>query len=186
MPVIKPPFDKDAFTKEKTFVGSEFCDCDLSGMDFSGKELSACTFTHCNLSLVKFINASLSENVFRGSKLVGIDFTAIKKPILFRPFLRFEDCLLELCNFSGLNMKEATFESCSLLKCAFDQTDLTQAKFDSTDLEGTDFHHANLLQADFSRSRNYAINPTSNNIKKAKFSIPEALSLLRGFDIEIQ
>ena len=33
---------------------------------------------------------------------------------------------------------------------------------------------------------NYMIDPTENSIKKAKFSFPDVVNLLRSFDIEIE
>lgn len=39
--------------------------------------------------------------------------------------------------------------------------------------------------ANFIGARNYAIDPTQNTLKKAKFSLPEAMSLLRSLDIEL-
>ena len=46
-------------------------------------------------------------------------------------------------------------------------------------------HNCNLSKANFLEAKNYAINPQVNKIQKGKFSIPEALSLLRGFEIEL-
>jgi len=60
-----------------------------------------------------------------------------------------------------------------------------EADFRETDLEGNIFHHADLSKADFRDVKNYSINPQSNILKKARFSIPEVLSLLNFFDIQI-
>ena len=46
--------------------------------------------------------------------------------------------------------------------------------------------HTNLSSADFSGAQNYQIDANENTIKKAIFSLPEALSLLSTFDIKIQ
>jgi len=62
---------------------------------------------------------------------------------------------------------------------------LIDANFDEVDLTGTIFHNSDLSKADFSNASNYDIDPKTNKIKKAKFSLPEALQLLRGFDITI-
>jgi len=47
------------------------------------------------------------------------------------------------------------------------------------------FAHTNLEYADFTTSYNYSINPETNRIHKAKFSMPEVLGLLSHYDIQI-
>jgi len=93
--------------------------------------------------------------------------------------------LIETCGFSGLPMSVTVFEECVIRECGFGEANLSKAVFDDCDLEGTLFHGAKLDGANFSRARNYTINPASNSIKGAKFSLPEAVSLLGGFDIEL-
>jgi fluoroquinolone resistance protein len=168
------------------FSGCRLTACDLTGRDMGGKEFQDCVFTGCNLSLAKFTNCTLSEVSFASCKLIGIDFSAANKPTLFKPFRRLDDCLVEMCNFSGLNMREVRFEGCTLRKCTFGETDLRDSTFGYSDLEGTAFHHADLSRADFTRARNYTIDPSVNKVNKAKFSVPEVLSLLRGFDIVLE
>jgi uncharacterized protein YjbI with pentapeptide repeats len=67
----------------------------------------------------------------------------------------------------------------------FTNTDLQEADFTETDLLGTLFHQCNLTQSDFRNAKNYGINIQTNNLKKAKFSFPEAINLLKCLDIEI-
>ncbi|MBS0627616.1 MAG: pentapeptide repeat-containing protein, partial [Verrucomicrobia bacterium] len=62
---------------------------------------------------------------------------------------------------------------------------LIEVDFKDTDLLGTIFHNSDLSKADFSGSENYEIDVRLNKVKKARFSLPEALGLLRGFDIEV-
>jgi uncharacterized protein YjbI with pentapeptide repeats len=65
----------------------------------------------------------------------------------------------------------------------FINTTLSGSNFEETDLSGTVFHNCDLTKADFSKASNYHIDPTTNNIKKAKFALPEAVGLLGCFDI---
>lgn len=76
-----------------------------------------------------------------------------------------------------------SFEGSQLKECDFKETLLPEGNFNGCNLEGTLFHHCDLKGADFRNAVNYAIDPLVNQIKKAKFSIPDALSLLKGFDI---
>ena len=77
--------------------------------------------------------------------------------------------------FTGSIIRESDFINCNL----------THANFTHADLQGSSFRNARLQQADFTGAHNYYIDPTQNNIRKAKFSTPEVLTLLAGFQIEI-
>jgi hypothetical protein len=46
------------------------------------------------------------------------------------------------------------------------------------------FNQSNLEKVDFRTSKNYAIDPENNRIKRAKFSYPDVLGLLDKYDIE--
>ena len=65
----------------------------------------------------------------------------------------------------------------------FQEVDLTSADFSQSDFQGTLFNNCNLSKADFRSSRNYQIDPRTNKVKAAKFSLPEAIGLLLGFGI---
>jgi uncharacterized protein YjbI with pentapeptide repeats len=60
------------------------------------------------------------------------------------------------------------------------------ADFGKSDLTGSTFHNSNLSKANFIGAINYSINPLTNKLSKAKFSKPEALSLLDHLDIIIE
>jgi hypothetical protein len=67
----------------------------------------------------------------------------------------------------------------------FREADLSQADFAGTDLTGSLFSNTNLTEADLSDARNYHIAPGQNVLTRAKFSLPEALSLLYNLDIAL-
>ncbi len=82
-------------------------------------------------------------------------------------------------------MKQTSFFSSTLRECNFADTCLIEADFKNTDLSLTTFHNCDLSKANFSGSKNYTIDIRANKVKKAKFSLPEAIALLLGFEIEI-
>ena len=45
------------------------------------------------------------------------------------------------------------------------------------------FNHTNLTEADFSDATHYNISAVDNTLKKTRFSLPEAISLLYSLDI---
>ena len=55
-----------------------------------------------------------------------------------------------------------------------------------TDANFTHPHDTNLMKADFRGAKNYVISPQDNRVRKAKFSFPEVLSLLKCLEIEIE
>jgi len=65
----------------------------------------------------------------------------------------------------------------------FREADLAKTNFDGTDLSESLFLNTNLSKADFSGAKNYAISPEKNTLKGAKFSLPEAMSLLFNLDL---
>lgn len=119
---------------------------------------------------------------FEDCKLVGVNFAACEKKFMS---LNFKNCLIDTCNFSFLDLKNTRFLSCVLRDGYFAETNLTLSDFSKTDLKGTVFHNVNLRKADFREAFNYAINPATNQLTKAKFSSPDVLSLLSYLDIEI-
>ena len=65
----------------------------------------------------------------------------------------------------------------------FREADLTNADFSGSDLGQSLFLNTNLSEADLSTARNYHIAPEHNVLKGARFSLPEAMSLLFNMDI---
>jgi len=82
-------------------------------------------------------------------------------------------------------MKNTSFNRSKLRENYFTNTRLRGADFSGADLSGTVFHNCDLCRADFSQAMHYDIDPQTNKIKKARFSLPEAVGLLRGFDITL-
>ena len=54
------------------------------------------------------------------------------------------------------------------------------------DFERSRFSKTNLSGADFRGARNYYIDVRNNNVKKARFALPEAMSLLGSFEVIIE
>lgn len=81
--------------------------------------------------------------------------------------------------------KKVSFGGSKLNDCHFTNTNLIGADFGEVNLSGTIFHKCDLSMADFTTAIQYDIDPQTNKIKKAKFSLPEALGLLRCFDVMI-
>ena len=83
-------------------------------------------------------------------------------------------------------LKKTWFTECSIKEATFVDCNLEDAKFHNCNLQDTRFEGCDLRKADFSSATGYFINPQLNKIKKAKFSYPDVLVLLDGFDIIIK
>lgn len=86
----------------------------------------------------------------------------------------------------GLNLKGIKIVECVAREVNFSDTNLTKADLRSTDFSGSRFINTDLTSADFSNATNYSINPAHNKLKKTKFTLPEAMSLLYGLDIILE
>jgi fluoroquinolone resistance protein len=148
--------------KKRFFANCSFDHCNFSECLLQDVRFCSCIFIGCNLSLPKLEGCRFQDARFIDCKIVGVEFFKCDKTFFSACF---ENCLLHYCNFSDLNMKNALFRG----------SKLRENYFTNTCLNG----------ADFSTATQYAIDPQTNKIKKARFSIPEVIGLLHGFDITI-
>ena len=186
------PFEKQEFLSvisqgqdicRKDFSNCVFKSCNFNECSFKNSLFVDCVFTCCNLSNIKVDNCSFRGVVFDDCKLTNVSFAVIN-PFLLSWF--FKNCKIEFCNFGGINMKHSKFIDSVIRGTDFINVDLEGADFARSDLQDSKFHNAVLDNANFSGARNYYIDPTSNKLKKAKFSVPEVLSLLAAFDIKVE
>lgn len=164
----------------KEFFECEFHGCDHAEADWSGAVFENCRFHHGSLMTLKLDKTGFREVSFHDCKLTGLDFSRCDT---FSLHLKFEDCLLQGCNFTGLNLKRGVFRRCRLTGCDFIDGKLAEADFGGSVFEDTLFDDCDLRGADFRSASGYRINLTRNRIAKAKFSLPEAVALLEPFDL---
>ena len=162
---------------ECKFENSNFANIDLSEFEFL-----ECEFINCDLSMAKLQDTSLKDVKFINCKLQGVDFQYCN-PFLFS--VGFDDSILKLTSFYKLNLKKTKFKNCNIQEADFAEANLSQALFDNCDLSAAIFENTNLEKADFSTSFNYSFDAELNNIKKAKFSVPEVVGLLSKYDIKV-
>ena len=183
-------FEK-AHLEQPKIASSEFHDCTFIGCSFTESVFDSCRFVncifkHCDLSLVQVPNSVFSATKMEGSKIIGVDWTQAdwSSTKLGDP-IGFTKCDISHSTFIGLNLKNFHITECIAKDVDFREADLTEAVFTGTDLSESLFNGTNLTEADLSRSRNYHIDPGRNVLKRAKFSMPEAMSLLYSLDIEL-
>lgn len=171
------------FFQERSFTNCIFDSCRFEKSQWRHTKFSECIFKNCDLSLVKVDACRLHNTLFKECKIIGIEFYKCDKTLFS---LQLQHCIAMSCNFSEMKMKKSSFQGSKIIECYFDGTQLMESNFRETDLQRTIFRHCDLSQADFSEAKNYSIDPQSNILRKALFTLPEALSLLNFFDIKIR
>jgi uncharacterized protein YjbI with pentapeptide repeats len=171
-------------------ISSEFFDCVFKDCSFVEAVLNKCRFINCrfqdcDLSLVQVPESSFT-GVIEASKCVGINWAQADWPItgLGNPIC-FKKCALSHSTFIGLGLAGIQIADCVGVDVDFREADLSQSDFTGTDLSNSLFNHTNLSEADLSQARNYLIDPANNELKGARFSLPEAMSLLYSMDIKL-
>ncbi|EKO3726303.1 pentapeptide repeat-containing protein, partial [Vibrio metschnikovii] len=120
------------------------------------------------------------------SKLVGVDWTKATWPVYHSDFeLSFKRCILNDSSFFGLTLNELVFDECKLHDVDFREGNFARSTMTYSDFSHSLFMRTNLQGVDFSESTAYSIDVLENNVKKAKFSRYEALSLLESLGIEL-
>jgi len=165
----------------------EFEQCQFVGVDFKNLNLSHarfidCHFENCDLSNGQLNNTKFLSPLFSHCKMIGIDWNQSND--LINP--QFIECILNYSSFAGMKLKKMSFKGSQLHDVDFTQADLSESNLDETDLLNTRFNSSILVKSSFVGAINYHINPLSNKIKGAKFSLPEAIGLLADFDVIIK
>ncbi len=180
-------FDKIDFTltppEKGEYEQCTFINCDLSQADLSDTKFIDCTFSGCNLSLARFKNTTFFQSVqFRDCKMLGLRFDQCSR---FGFAIAVEQCNLSSASFYQLKLGKIVFKNVQLHEADFTECDLSGAVFDHCDLAGATFEQTILEKADFRTAFNFSIDPATNRIKKARFSLAGLPGLLGRYDIEI-
>lgn len=164
------------------FICCEFNDLDLNGLDASGAKFIECKFNNSNLSNLNLLGATLRDVSFGDCKCVGINFSECNN--LFD--LRFKRASLDYTSFVDCSLNSSSFIESSFKEADFSQGTFENCDFSNSNLLGANFSKANMKGSNFSHAINFYIDITNTNLKKCKFTMPEALNLLGPFGIEIE
>ena len=169
-----------ALLTESEYEDCVFNNCIFSEVDLSGINFKECSFQNCDFSLAKVNNTGFNDAKFINCKMLGLHFDKVN---VFLLAVDFENCFLSMSSFYKLDLTKTRFKDCNLQEVDFSDADLTSSLFDNCDLQGAKFNHTNLEKVDFRTSFYYSINPETNRLKKAKFSINGIIGLLDKYGI---
>ena len=170
-------------------IESEFHDCRFESCSFAESILLscrfvACEFVECDLSLARVTGSAFSACRFVDSRVLGVDWTqADWSGVSLGQPIGFERCALSHSTFIGLSLPGVQIKECLAADVDFREADLSGADFSQSDLTESLFNNTNLSKSDLRTARNYTIAPEQNTLKGARFSLPEAMSLLFNMDI---
>lgn len=171
---------------------AEYSECALRKCVFSNTALHNvkfinCVFEDCSLRNVTFRASSMLSAVFQDCSLMGLDWSTVRRHgARLSLMTKMRSCSVKYNTFIDMNMAKMDFHGSVLHDCYFQECVLKQADFRDCDLRNTIFLNCDLGKADFREARNYGINVMTNKVAKAKFSQPDVVGLLSGFDIIIE
>lgn len=168
--------------ENRIFDGCTFLRVNFNGSSFKRCRFLDCTFEQSDLSNIVLTSSDLRDVKFKECKLVGVNW--INATSLMH--LSWDNCALNYGNFSGLDLRKSLMQNCVAREVDFAETNFSEANLRGTDFTAARFANTNLTKSDLRQAKNYSIRPDSNKIKKAKFSLPEAMLLLYGLDIELE
>jgi uncharacterized protein YjbI with pentapeptide repeats len=195
-PLKQPEYEDETFDgvdfAGTTVDGIRFRDCtfrhcNLSEATLARCRFSDCEFIDCNLSLARLTGSSFDAARFTDCKMVGINWTQAHWPrVRLARALSFHRCVLNDSTFFGLDLGECALVECRALDVDFTDANCTEADFQGTDLRDSVFARTRLAGANFIDACHYRIDIFNNDIKRARFSLPEAVALLDSLDIELR
>lgn len=185
-------FEDRTFTgadlRPEAFTGIEFEHCTFRSGQWMAADLrharfSDCIFEQCDLSNARVTGAGFRTVVFKGCKLLGVQFDQCNTFLLA---MHFENCRLDLSSFRSLALRGARFTACSLVEADFSGSDLGKASFADSDLAGAIFDRTVLEGTDLREARNFTIDPEHNRVKGALFSLHGLPGLLMRYGIKVR
>lgn len=162
-------------------VHCSFKNCRSAGIIANGATFEGCRFIDCDFTNASILDTRFIDCTFTGCKLLGWKWPNARSPVS----VSLQNCLCAESSFFGLQLKKLKATGCNFTNADFAEAKLTHVDLRDSDFSGARFHNTDLSHADFSTSRNYHIDARANTLQKAKFSLPEAVSLLEGLGITL-
>ena len=160
-----------------------FVSCDFGGADLSRLRFTDCLFERCNLSAAQLAGTALQNVAFDECKLLGLQLTACRD-MLFG--VHFDRCQLRYASFAGRNMPNTRFAHCTLDEADFADADLSGAVFADCSLAGAVFQNTRLAQADFTTATGFIIDPETNPLLGARFTLEGLLGVVAKFGLVVE
>ena len=176
-------------TKERL----KFTDCVFENCTFEDCKITGCSFVNCRFYKCSIIsltskNSELKSAVFQNCNLIGIHCWNKLLPAgsYARSIDKVKDCCMKYNSFVEMPFRKFDFSGNIIQESIFEECDLQESNFRGCRLESTQFFKCDIPRADFRDARGYVIDIPSNKLRQAKFSFPEAVSLLNSLEIKVE
>lgn len=171
----------------KQFAGCIFEHCQFRDTAFQDCIFDECSFKECDLSLMKVNGSQFRGAKFSGCQLLGVNWAEAHWPsVSLHEQITFTGCALNYATFFGIDLEKVVMRDCAAKEVDFSEAKLVSADCRGTDFAGSRFLHTDLTDADFRGALNYTIHAGQNTLKRTKFSLPEAMSLLYSLEILLE
>ena len=167
----------------RSFESCTFSSCRFFNMTLSETAFRSCLFDKCELVLAKLHTVTLDAVLFRACKIMGVNFSSCND---FGFMVDFSNCTINNSIFYGLNFKKRTILECTIADSDLSDCDFTEADFSDTHFKEVTVHNCNFEKADFRSAIGYSINPLTNQMRNARFCLPEAQSFLPFLGIKLE
>ena len=167
----------------REFDEYRFVNCDFSGAELSGLRFTDCLFERCNLASARLAGTALQNVAFTECKLLGLQFGACRD-MLFG--VHFDQCQLRYASFAGRQMPGTRFVACTLDEADFADADLSEAVFQDCSLAGAVFQNTRLVGADFTAATSFVIDPETNPLRGARFTLEGLLGVVTKFGLVVE
>lgn len=154
------------FEEQQDGLQINFKDCDLSGLDLSGRKFEDVKFEGCNLTDVNFSETIIKQGEFKNGLLIGgnfekadlstVDFTGCAMQQVNLSHVRIEGVGIKESNLANASFKSANveFSNLNIFKDVnLSDADLSGAKISWLYGENVNFSHANFKNASIIESQ---------------------------------
>jgi uncharacterized protein YjbI with pentapeptide repeats len=166
-----------------TFENCKFTSCRFREMAMPGTAFRSCVFKECEFVLVKMHDVILNDVSFESCKIMGINFSVCNT---FGFSAEYHDCSIDNSVFYNMNFKKGKIIKCRLVDTDLSDCDFSEADFSDTIFKHVTNHNCNFEKADFRSAQGYTINAATNQVRNARFSLPEAQSFLAFLGIKLE
>lgn len=182
--------------KEKSFTEETVEDCEFVECEFETCTFEACTVIRCRFIDCKFHNCSIisphtkHSEIKRGEfidcNLIGVHWNELLPAgKISEPIRKLENCCLKYNSFVDMSLRSFDFSGNIIQESIFEECNLMESKFTDCRLEAAQISNCDIRGTDFRGAVGYQIDMTTNRMKDARFSFPEAVSLLHQLGIKI-
>jgi uncharacterized protein YjbI with pentapeptide repeats len=165
-----------------SFSKCNFINCQFDHSDLSNAVFRNCRFTACRLTVPNLQRARFKGVVFEDCHLGGIDWSASE---WVSPGITFMASRLDNCSFYQQKLIGLAMHHCRIENTDFVECDLSKANFDTCTFSAGSFRQCRLSDTDFRTAQAYVVDPRNNQLKGARFRLPEAVSLLEFLGINL-